>query len=509
MTQWAARAPTASPIPCGREQPSALPLEWSRIDAWLLSALSLAALGTRLWRLGQPGVIIFDEMFTVSQARGYLLHAPYRESHPPVSSLLIALSIWIFGDQAWSWRLPGAIVGSALAAVTYLLARRLFGSRPAALLAAGFVICDGLFLVDSRVAVWEIFYVASGTWAYLMLFRFEQTSDRLAQRRSLVWMGVALGLCMGSKLLIPAFTELLVLGFAAYWMAESAGVCADSRFGVRSLPLRRIAAMLALAGGMSALVYMLVLLPNYWFGWWHSVADQVTFYRTEFHYQSQLTAKYGRAPWWIPYYSPWWSWPFLLRPLTYWVGRNFFLNPYSIVEVIISLGNPIIWWGVLVSIPITAAQAISRRSAIRTFLVVGYAMYLGIWAAIPRYQFIYHYMPALYLGILSLAGLLADCWAGEAERWEQMALLASLAAPLAFGFGQTAGLAAGAAIAIAYWRLQRRDRLSGGRFVCVAFASATLAAFVYFFPIWTGLPITRTALKARMWLHGPGMAKWN
>ena len=82
--------------------------------------------------------------------------------------------------------------------ITYLLGRRMFVSRLAATLAALLLVCDGLFLVNSRTALHDIFYVTFGALSYLMLFRFLGTPPR-SQARTLIGMGIALGLCLGSS----------------------------------------------------------------------------------------------------------------------------------------------------------------------------------------------------------------------------------------------------------------------------------------------------------------------
>jgi dolichyl-phosphate-mannose-protein mannosyltransferase len=152
----------------------------------------------------------------VTAARCYLQHLPFRTTHLTLVSLLIALSIRICGDQPSSWRLPGATVGTALVGITYLLGRRMFNSRPAAALAAVFVICDGLFFVDSRIALWENFYLTSAAFAYLMFFHFVRARDPKVQRRALAWMGLALGLGLDSKFLIPVATEILLFCFVIF-----------------------------------------------------------------------------------------------------------------------------------------------------------------------------------------------------------------------------------------------------------------------------------------------------
>jgi len=74
--------------------------------------------------------------------------------------------------------------------------------------------------------------------------------------------------------------------------------------------------------------------------------------------------------------------------------------------------------------------------------------------------------------------------------------------------GTGPGLAAAAATAGGYVFCLRRSRRYAGRFVCACYAGATLIAFVYFLPLWTGRPISPAALQARLWFHGPGLANW-
>ena len=57
-----------------------------------------------------------------------------------------------------------------------------------------------------------------------------------------------------------------------------------------------------------------------------------------------------------PYASPWWSWPLMLRPVAYW--QNF--PAQGDVATIWGAGNPILWWGVIPAMTITAVRAIER-----------------------------------------------------------------------------------------------------------------------------------------------------
>ena len=192
----------------------------------------------------------------------------------------------------------------------------------------------------------------------------------------------------------------------------------------------------------------------------------------------------------------------LLRPILYWNETDPLTIPDAGVASIRTLGNPIIWWAVVVAIPLAAIKAVRRSCSALAFLVSGYALYIAMWIPVGRYKFIYYYLPALYLGILALAGVLDECWWGNAEAWEQAALLLVLLPSLVLGLGIGFGLSAAAAIAVSFSFLLRKGRQHSGRFVCNLYVAAVVVGFIYFLPLWTGIPLTPAGFRARMWLAG-------
>ena len=488
-----------APATIGPQDVAALP--WVRADTVIIGSLIAVAATIRFWRLWFPAEIVFDEVHFVGQARHYLNGHPFLDPHPPLAKLLIALSIRIFGDYSWAWRVPNALAGTALVAITYLLGRRLFRSRFAATLAAAFVLSDGMFLVDSRIAVLDIVYLTCAAWSYLLLFRFIQTADLIEKRRTLLAMGAVLGLCLSAKLYIPAVTFLLVVGFLWFVLARRPVFAHDEKGvkgGLDGLLGKRTVGALALVGGVSAIVYVGVFLPHFWFGWWGGIADLFNYYAKVMWYERSVSTATH------PYAAPWWSWPLLLRPIAYW--QNFPAKG-DIVATIWGGGNPALWWGALTAVSIVGLQAIERRSLSRAFIVTGYLAYLIIWIPIGRTLFLYHYMPSVYFGLLALAAVLAECWEGRAQFWEQVAMLLTLAPVFFLGLGPGIGVLAFVAM-FAGWVAMFWRGNHAGKSVCVSFLAVALVLFVYFFPIWTGLPIQRAGYYARMWLQGPGVRNW-
>ena len=143
---------------------------WTRLDTALLVTVTGVAAALRLWDLGQPAALVFDEIFYAQNA--CLLVAspdicgitePVSNAHPPLGQWLIAAGIAIVGYDPFGWRLAAAVVGSLTVALTFVLARLVIqtdSSRAAAIgaaVAAGLLAVDVLHLVQSRVAMLDVF----------------------------------------------------------------------------------------------------------------------------------------------------------------------------------------------------------------------------------------------------------------------------------------------------------------------------------------------------------------
>jgi len=582
------------------EEPAVAP-PWLATDTIIISALLLVAAITRFYHLGHPAEIVFDEVHFVAQGRHYLHGESFLDPHPPLAKLIIALGILLFGDHPWSWRVGNATLGTAIVGITYLLARRMSGSRLVGTLAGAIILCDGMYLVDSHYAVIDIVYLTCAAVAYLLFFKFVQTPDPRARRRLLPWIGLVLGLCLASKLYIPAITFLLVTGFILYVLAKehsapaaapvpalaappptadprprknkppapaaalnpgdgtsiifvaatcavltllliaggtpatyiiltvfavlairgaeifwrgralslaSASFSSSSSSAVLGMPSFRMPSLaiilepmsfgaLVLVGSVAAFTYLAVFIPHYWLGWWGGISDLFKYYSDVIWYEKSVASATH------PYASPWWSWPLMLRPIAYWQS----FPKTGDVQTVWGGGNPILWWGALTAITITAVRAIERPSLTRSFLVIGYLSYWLIWAWIGRTLFLYHYMASVYFGYLALSILLADCFKDRAEPWETLALMLTMTPVFFLGLPPTwAWLTF--IVAVGAYIFFLLSTPYAGRYVASVFVAAALILFVYYFPIWVGMPISRDGYYARMWLQAGGLRNW-
>ncbi len=471
---------------------------WTTFDTVAICVMSVAALIIHFWHLGAPDNFVYDEHIYVEEAYKYLRGEAFFEVHPPFAIILITACTWLFGCHPWSYRIPSAVIGTALIPITYLLARRIFYSRRAAILATLLMFCEGLFLTYSRLALINIVYLTLAAASYLALFQFMQSRDLNERRRSLVWLGVFLGLELGSKLAIPGITWLLTVGFVV------ASAIPASLFTGRENPqrprlrnVRYIIGAVALVGGVSGFFFFLTFLPNYLIGWWTGISSVTNYYQRVY----VANAAYPTLP--SHQDSPWWTWPLLLHPYRMWQT----MDNTGMYLALWGGGNPAIWWAALVAIVLSGIRALQREGIAWSFFVIGYLMYMAMWVPVHRALYLYCYMPALYLGILAVAGLLDACWQGTARRWEESAILLPIFAVCLLGLGYLYGAIASIVILGGYLALMRRGNWSG-RFTCTIFVASSIIVFLYYLPLWLPLPLSEAAVNARFWLSRPGVADW-
>jgi dolichyl-phosphate-mannose--protein O-mannosyl transferase len=466
-----------------------LGLPWNRIDGLLIGMMAVAAVATRFWRLGYPDEPVFDEIQFVGQALAYLRGEQFLDVHPALPKLIIAFLIKLLGEHAWVWRLPSACLGSALVVITFLLGREMFRSRLAAALGALFVLSDGLFLIHSRLAMLEIFHLTFTATSYLLLFQFLRTRDPIVVRRKILLLGLTSGAALASKLMLPEIGFLLVAGFL--------GKDLIARAPHHSLRDRGVIGSFLLLLSSSLIVYFASFMPNYWLGWWGGAWSLLHYYREVLWTLSSIAESSSR------FVSPWWSWPLMLRAPLYWQHATGEGQAATIWEG----GNPVLWWSALGALAVTLVNGARHPTTARAFLLIGYASYMFA-LSLPRHPFfLYIYMAPLYLQYLMLAVLLAAFWDGASQPWEHLVIILSLAPDCILGLGTKLGIACLTGIAATYAILAWRFTIAG-KFVCVIFVAAAMLAFVYFLPLWLGLPLDQTSYEARMWLHGPGLAKW-
>jgi hypothetical protein len=143
-----------------------------------------------------------------------------------------------------------------------------------------------------------------------------------------------------------------------------------------------------------------------------------------------------------PASSPWWAWPFDLKPV--WFYQEGMANRTT--GVIYDSGNLVLFWLSIPAVAWCAFQAWRRRSLSLTLIILGVMTMWLPWARIDRATFQYHVFTTLPFAFLALAYFVADLWHGPSWRTWMLARVAAaialVAAPLLWlGRGALCGLA--------------------------------------------------------------------
>jgi dolichyl-phosphate-mannose-protein mannosyltransferase len=369
-----------------------LPSAGWRRDLYLALLLALLAAVFRLPGLEYPEEEYFDEVYHAKAARQYLAgEAPAEWVHPPMAKLLIAVGVRLFGYEPWAWRLMPALAGTLLIVVFFFLARRVLPTERAALLACVLLLADGVYLVQSRIAMTNIFAVLFQLGAALLVVR-AVVPERLAVL-DMLGVGVLLGLALSTR-----WTSLWAEGFLGLVVLA---VRRKRLFRPRELVLGAVAfALVPAAIYLASYLPLRILRPG--LEPWHHFSELLALQREVWSYHANLDATH-------PYFSKWYTWPWLYRPTWY-----FFKQADDVVRGIVALGNPALWW---VSLPVTAwalVTGIRRRDPRRLFAAVGFCCLYLPWGLAPRKLNYSHYLfEAIPYACLSLGLLLDGAWDGE------------------------------------------------------------------------------------------------
>ena len=195
-----------------------------RAWGWLAPiGIMLLAFTLRVWNLGRPNRLLFDETYYAKDAfsltkfgyaqdyvdnansqvvHGHLDHlwtgAPTQIVHPDGGKWIIAIGEWIFGMDSFGWRISAAVIGSLTVLVLARLVRRLTGSTVMGCV-AGLLLCfDGLHFVMSRLALLDVFLTFWLVCAVACLVAdHDWITDRLDRYRFIRPWQIGAGICFG------------------------------------------------------------------------------------------------------------------------------------------------------------------------------------------------------------------------------------------------------------------------------------------------------------------------
>ncbi|WP_423184030.1 dolichyl-phosphate-mannose--protein mannosyltransferase [Arthrobacter sp. NyZ413] len=433
-----------------------------------------------------------------------LLNSPEYVVHPPVGKWMIAFGMWLFGsDNSFGWRFSAALTGTLSIFLLALIALKLFRSHILGAISGLLLAIDGHHLVMSRTSLLDIFLMFWLLAAFgALLMDRDDGRRRLAARLAALaraskdgrptafqlasgprlgfrWWRLAAGVCLG----LAVGTKWSALFFVAVFglMTVFWDMSARRIAGIRSWPSSAI-----IKDGIPAFFTMIPVAAavylSTWTGWFLS---KDAYYRTwadsnpsatwgwipgplrslaYYHMQAYNFHQSLSAP--HPYQSSPWTWLVMGRPTSFYYESPQPGTPGCTVpnctSAILSVGNPVIWWGATIALFVVlfwwAGRRDWRAGAILSGMAAGYLP----WFMYPDRTMFYFY----------------------AISFEPFMVLA-----LAYGLGLVLGRSDDPP-----WRRRSGLYLVG----LVVVVAVLLSAF--FYPIWTAETISYQDWRMRMWM---------
>jgi dolichyl-phosphate-mannose--protein O-mannosyl transferase len=187
------------------------------VNAKVIAFVLLFAILFRFWgAFDFQGLIGDEEGFTLL-SKSLMANGVGDWKYAPLSDLILAASMKVFGDNPVGWRINGIVLGVATIFLVFLIARRLYAESPAPILAASLLAFDPFHIHFCRTITQEtpvIFFFL--LYLYLML-EFSENS-----RHTLTCAGISLGLTIATKVYF-VFAIPVVASYAFYRQMQRCG----------------------------------------------------------------------------------------------------------------------------------------------------------------------------------------------------------------------------------------------------------------------------------------------
>ena len=345
----------------------------------------------------------FDEIYHGRTAYEFVEGMePYENTHPPLGKDILALGVKLFGMTPYGWRFMAAVCGTAMVPVFYAAARGMFRKTRYAFVATLLLLFEGFHLVHSRMANVDVFGVTFTIVMYYAMYRYGETKWRGGGfGRGIGWLALS-GFFFGCASAVKWNYLYGGAGLAIlFFLALARHVRQARRSGEGGRARRAVMTLLAalvLFGAVPVAVYATSYIP------FLKATQTDDGFKDLWQYQKNMYDYHKGVKEKHPYSSKWYTWPFMIRPVWYYGGKD--LAPGD-AQSIAAIGNPLIWWVGLLAMLASWALGAARRDRIVLTIAVMYLSFYVPWIVAPRsITFLYHYFPMVPLLILSLVWML-------------------------------------------------------------------------------------------------------
>ncbi|MBP3372887.1 MAG: glycosyltransferase family 39 protein [Clostridia bacterium] len=407
----------------------------------------------------------FDEVYHARTALEQINGWPiYEQTHPPLGKILISLGIRLFGLSPFAWRFMGSLAGVLMIPAMYLFGKLLFKKTRWAALSASLMCLDFMHYTQTRIATIDSFSVLFIILMYLFMYIFLQEDFYSGKKKkayiALALSGIFFGIGAATKwICIYAGAGLAVLFFLRlvkeFFAYRAAKAVLQEHQQEDALYLYRAS---KIVGGFWKKVFFLVgfcllffvLIPCVIY-----VLSYIPYIGTAGQPEELLSIVWQNQQYIFkyhsdyvldqveihPYQSAWYTWPFIGRPIFYYMGEYL---PYGTVAGISAFGNPAIWWFGIFALGWMCLTVYLKKHRVlplqedrtdhtRLFILLALAAQFLPWVFVTRSTYIYHYFastPFLMLCIVcffcDMQNLHADHPAARIAPWAYTALCAVL-----------------------------------------------------------------------------------
>ena len=449
---------------------------------WLwVAVVAIVSASLRFWQLARFQSLVFDEVYFVNYAQAYRQNLAPTDAHPPLGKYIIAAGIqlgsWLqnaakplaetdlanTARSPFSYRQANALIGSSIPLVVMGVARSLSALNQQnkhrqtsrqwsfAILCGLFVAIDGLFITESRYALLNVHVVCFGMLSHWLWLKAALVNQSQRQR---ILLNMASGIFLGAAIAVKWNGLGYLLSLITWEIYQVFQKDPDKEDSSHLKGKLKNLAFLTLT---AAFTYSLIWWPHL-----HISQESIlSVHANLFSFHQQLSTD-GH-----PACSKWYSWPLLIRPITYWYSK-----PDSVAYTVSNLGNPALWLlssstvlllaiRYLIQLQHYLSFKLSFRSnlrpkqlrpkrlkkshppnaAIAPYLFISYLCNWLPWMLVQRCTFNYLYMPAAVFSFMALSWLLSSWLRSPTKTNRRLAwLLLSLIAiafifwlPLALG----------------------------------------------------------------------------
>jgi dolichyl-phosphate-mannose-protein mannosyltransferase len=366
----------------------------ARHSALIALVVFVVAHAVLLIGLSTPQKFVFDEVHYVPAARQMLQPATgspmLNPMHPPLGKELMALSISVFGDNAFGWRYPGTLFGALAVVAIYLCGLALFAAQGPAIAAAALAFLNQMLAVAARAAMLDIYALG---FSLLAIAAFMHGCRRDRPQLLFALAGIGFGLATACKWsgVFAWATALCIVGvirLLQHWQTSFADAEEDDWYSPGLWPDLRTWQIFLCLGVLPVACYLATFVPLDGLS-----LSSIPEAQRRIFADSITTAIANHT-----YMSQWPTWPLLLRPVWFLFDKA---DDQHIAAVVL-LGNPLVLWPGLLAICLCLYDfVVARRKAAFLILMFYLGCYLP-WALLPRaLSFLYYYLPSATL--LSLA----------------------------------------------------------------------------------------------------------